>query len=430
MDAVTTVGFAILFFALIMVSVALHEVGHMVPAKLFGVRVPQYFVGFGPNIWSTTRGETEYGLKWFPLGGYVRLLGMYPPGSKREGKPNRLGELADLARSQEWDGITPQDVADGRLFYQKKTWQKLIVMFGGPFMNILLAFALFWGITGLYGVYRAQTTIAYVQECIVPADATRTTCEPGDQPTPALAAGLQAGDRVIWFNGTEVTSYDQLSALIRANLDNEARIAVVRGGAEVELTPVHTVITGVRDQLDPSRRVSAGWLGVSPEQVLTKGGPVEVLGDMGTMTVQSLSALAQFPVLVWNVLADLVTGQPRDIYGPISIVGASTVAGQVIADEDLDWQAKAVTFTSLLASINLFLAIFNLVPLPPLDGGHMAGAVWEWLRRRGAKLLGRPDPGHFDTARLLPVAYAVAAVLLLSGVILILADIISPMQLF
>ncbi|MCW5953255.1 MAG: RIP metalloprotease, partial [Propionibacteriaceae bacterium] len=247
---------------------------------------------------------------------------------------------------------------------------------------------------------------------------------------PAAQAGLRAGDRVIEFNGIAITSYDQLSGLIRANLDGEARIAVERDGARVDLTPVDTVITGVRDTWDPSRIVPAGFLGVSPEFVLTRGGPLDALSDMTTMAGQSLVALAQLPVKVWNLTVDLVTGQPRDIYGPISILGASQVAGQVIAQDDMSWQARAVTFASLLGSINLFLAIFNLVPLPPLDGGHMLGAVWEWLRRQGAKLLGRPDPGPVDTAKLLPIAYAVGGLLLLSGIVLILADIISPLQLF
>ena len=429
MELLITIGFGIVFFALIMLSVALHEVGHMVPAKRFGVRVPQYMVGFGPTLWSVKRGETEYGIKGFPLGGYVRLLGMYPPGSKRAGKAGRVAELADAARAQEWSEITPQDVADGRLFYQKKTWQKLVVMFGGPFMNILIAFGLFWGITALYGINRAQTTIYHVSQCII-ADGSQRDCEPGDPPTPAARAGLLAGDKVIEFNGQAIANYDQLSGLIRANLDGEARIVVERAGARVELTPVNTVITGVRDTWDPSRIVPAGFLGVSPEFTLVKGGPLDALSDMATMAGQSLVALAQLPVKVWNLVVDLVTGQPRDIYGPISILGASQVAGQVIAQDGMSWQARAVTFASLLGSINLFLAIFNLVPLPPLDGGHMLGAVWEWLRRQGARLLGRPDPGPVDTAKLLPIAYAVGGLLLLSGIVLILADIISPLQLF
>ncbi|MFT4111113.1 M50 family metallopeptidase [Propionicimonas sp.] len=429
MDTFVVIGFGIAFFALIMLSVALHEIGHMVPAKLFGVRVPRYFVGFGPTLWSTKRGDTEYGVKAFPLGGFVQLLGMYPPRQDGRRRRTRLAEFADSAREVEWEDITPQDVADERLFYQKRTWQKLVVMAGGPAMNLLIAFLLLLGVTAGYGAVRAQTTIAYVQACVI-TDATRTECAASDPASPAAEAGLQVGDRVVSFNGTAITSYDQLSGLIRANLDGEARLVVERDGAQVALTPVHTVVNSVADTLDPSTTVQAGWLGVSPERVLVKGGPVDVISDMWTLTKQSVVALAQFPVRVWHVVSDMVTGQPRSPYDPISIVGASTVAGQVVASGDVGWPAKAATFFSLLASVNLFLALFNFLPLPPLDGGHIAGALYEGARRRLAKLFGRRDPGFFDTAKLLPVAYAVGGLLLVSGVALILADIISPVQLF
>jgi membrane-associated protease RseP (regulator of RpoE activity) len=429
MDVLTVVGFAIAFFALIMVSVALHEIGHMVPAKRFGVRVPRYFVGFGPTLWSTRRGDTEYGIKAFPLGGFVQLLGMYPPRPDGRRRRTRLADFADAARDAEWEDISPADVEGERLFYQKKTWQKLVVMAGGPAMNLLIAFVLLLGVTSLYGVVRPQTTIAYVQQCVL-TDASRTECTAADPPSPAAQAGLRPGDRVVSFNGTPITSYGQLSGLIRANLGGEARLVVERGGETVELVPVHTAVTAVPDTLDPGARVQAGWLGVSPERVLVKGGPVEVLADMWTMTQQSAVALVQFPVKVWNVVWNMVTGQPRSLYDPISILGASTVAGQVVASGEVGLAEKVVTFISLLASVNLFLALFNFIPLPPLDGGHIAGAIYEWLRRAAAKVFRRRDPGFFDTARLLPVAYTVGALLLLSGVALILADIISPVQLF
>ncbi|MCA0296015.1 MAG: site-2 protease family protein [Actinobacteria bacterium] len=429
METLTVIGFAIAFFALIMASVALHEIGHMVPAKRFGVRVPRYFVGFGPTMWSTKRGDTEYGIKWFPLGGFVQLLGMYPPRPDGKRRRTRLADFADTARSAEWEDITPTDVENERLFYQKKTWQKLVVMAGGPVMNLLIAFVLLLGVTATYGVARSQTTVAYVQACVL-TDPTRTECTAADPVSPAAAAGLQVGDKVVSFNGVAITSYAQLSSLIRANLDNEARIVVERNGAEVALTPVHTVVNSVADTLDPGARVQAGWLGVSPQRELERGGPVEVLGDMWTMTQQSVVALVQFPVKVWHVVYGMATGQPRSVYDPISILGASTVAGQVVASGEVTLPEKVATFTTLLASVNLFLALFNFVPLPPLDGGHIAGALYEWARRKVAKLFGRRDPGFFDTAKLLPVAYAVGALLLLSGVALILADIISPVQLF
>lgn len=429
MEVLTVIGFAIGFFALIMVSVGLHEIGHMVPAKLFGVRVPKYFIGFGPTLWSTTRGETEYGLKWFPLGGFVRLLGMYPPTPDGRKRRTRLSDFADGARASEWEEITEADVADQRLFYQKRTWQKLIVMAGGPTMNLLIAFVLLLGVTAGYGVMRPQTTVGYVQQCII-TEPSRTECLPTDAKTPAAQAGLQVGDRVVSFNGVAITSYTQLSDLIRANLDGVAQLVVERNGQTVALPAVHTSINNLPDRLDPSHTVRAGWMGISPQQVLVKGGPAEVLSDMWTMTQQSVVALVQFPVKVWHVVYGMATGQPRDVYDPISIVGASQVAGQVAGDDELNLGQKFATYAALLASVNLFLAIFNFVPLPPLDGGHIAGALWEALRRGLAKVFRRPDPGYFDTAKLLPIAYGVGGLLLISGVALIVADIVSPLQLF
>ena len=148
---------AVLFFALVMASIALHEIGHLVPGKIFDVKTTQYFVGFGRTLWSRRMGETEYGVKAIPLGGYVRFVGMYPPaadhpGQVRAARTGIFQTMADNARAAEWETIRPED--DGRLFYQKKTWQKLIIMAGGPTMNLLLAFAFLFGVTATYGVYR------------------------------------------------------------------------------------------------------------------------------------------------------------------------------------------------------------------------------------------------------------------------------------
>ncbi|MFZ1411648.1 MAG: site-2 protease family protein [Micropruina sp.] len=429
MTAVVTVAFGLAFFALILVSIALHEIGHMLPAKAFGVRVPKYFVGFGPTMWSVTRGETEYGIKWIPLGGFVRLLGMYPPGRPHR-TVTRLSALADGAREYEWSEITDADVRDERLLYQKKTWQKLVVMAGGPMMNVLIAFLLFWAILALHGTYRPQPVVAGVQDCVIYADRADPTCTPQDPTSPAKLAGLAVGDRIQSFNGTAIADYRQLVQLIRANLDGPATVVVERGGQQITLATVNTVIDGVPDLLDPGKTVAAGWFGVSPEVALVKGGPVEAAGQMGELTQASFSALLQFPVKVYNVIADLVTGQPRDIYGPMSILGASITAGEVAANDDLSISDRVVLFASLLASVNLFLAVFNFLPLPPLDGGHIAGALYEKARRLTARALSRPDPGPFDTATLLPVAYVVGGFLILSGVALIIADILSPIQIF
>ncbi|HET9647575.1 MAG TPA: M50 family metallopeptidase [Microlunatus sp.] len=432
MDWVIYLAGALVFFALVMASIALHEIGHLIPGKLFGVKTTQYFVGFGKTLWSKKVGETEYGVKAVPLGGYVRFVGMFPPAKENPTKIRAYATgpfrgLADTARAAEWQDIQPED--EGRLFYQKKSWQKIVVMASGPMMNVLLAFVILVGVGLTYGVYRAQPVVHAVQECIVAADATDTSCA-GKPETPAAQSGIQPGDRIVTFNGQAVSSWDDVSTLIRANLDQPVTLTVERNGQTVQLPTVNTVINGVPDRWDPSKRVAAGFFGIEPVVQRERSGPISVLGDMWTMTEQTAHALASFPVKVYYTAYNLVTGQPRDIYGPMSIVGASRAAGEVAATNQLTAADKVATMFTLLGSVNLFVALFNFIPLLPLDGGHIAGALYEALRRSLARLFGRPDPGYVDTARMMPLAYAVGGVILLSGVVLILADLIDPIRLF
>lgn len=428
MTLLLTILLAIVFFVLIMACIALHEVGHFVPAKLFGVRTTQFFVGFGRTVWSRTKGETEYGLKAFPLGGFVRMLGMFPPERPSDRPKGWLTRMADRARSYEYEEITPAD--DGRLFHQKPVWQRIIIMLGGPTMNLLIAFLIFLGINVFHGTWQSTTTITVVNDCIIPADRTPATCQPGDPETPAKRAGVQVGDRVVSFNGVTINDWTQLGDLIRANGAGPARLVVERDGKVVELPEVATVIQTLPDRLNPRATVEAGFMGFSPDRALIKGGPVETVDQMWFYTRSSMAALAAFPVNVWNVGVDLVTGQERDVNGPISILGASRVAGEIATVEGLTTSDRIASFAGLLASVNLFLFIFNLVPLLPLDGGHVAGALYEALRRGVARLRGKVDPGPVDTAKLLPVAYVVGGFLLVTGLVLILADLISPVKLF
>ncbi|AFN47213.1 M50 family metallopeptidase [Arachnia propionica] len=428
MNTLVLIGLALLFFALIMVSIALHEIGHLVPAKIFGVKVTQYFVGFGRTIWSRKRGETEYGFKLFPLGGYVRLVGMYPPEKQSDKPKGWLTRLADRARSYEYEEITPAD--DGRLFHQKPVWQKVIVMLGGPAMNLLLAFLIFLGINLFHGTWQLTLNVTVVNDCVIPAGRTPATCQDGDPQTPAKQAGVMVGDKVVAFNGHRVSTWDELTDLIRANRDGAATLTVERDGRTMELPTVNTIIQSVPDRLDPTSRVEAGFLGVSPSRELVRGGVIETAGQMWNITRMSLVALASFPVRVWNVGVGLATGAERDINSPISVVGASRVAGEIAVADSVPIQDRVASWLSLLGSVNLFVALLNLVPLLPLDGGHIAGALYEALRRGLARLRGKSDPGPVDTAKMLPVAYLVGGFLLIGGVVLILADIISPIKLF
>ena len=410
------------FFALMMASIALHEVGHLLPAKLFGVKVPMYFVGFGKRIWSVRRGETEYGIKWIWLGGYVRLVGMYPPG--KPGRTGRLAEWADGAREAERDDITETDIRTGRLFYQKKSWQKLIIMAGGPIMNIVLAFFIFLGINLAYGQQQQTLSVSAVTECLDPAPAACVA-------PPAKQAGVQVGDTVVALNGASVTTWRELVTLVRAQGAGELTFIVDRPGqGHVTLATVHGVLRQLTDLDDQSKTVTAGFAGMSSGVTTIHVGPVGTAQEMWTMTTQSVAALGTFPQKVFMTGYDLVTGKPRDANGPLSVVGASVAASELATTNQLTVGGRIASYFSLLGAVNLFVAILNLVPLLPFDGGHIAGALWEALRRAMARLFKRPDPGFFDTAWLLPVAYVVGAFLVIAGVILVVADIVSPIRIF
>ncbi|MDR0284510.1 MAG: site-2 protease family protein [Propionibacteriaceae bacterium] len=416
---VTVIG-ALIFFALILISVGLHEVGHFIPGKLFRVRVLQFFIGFGKNLWSTQRGETQYGIKVFPLGGYVRLLGMYPPA--RPGKDTWLKRVADGAREAEWEDITDADVAGHRLYFQKPLWQRLIIMFSGVAMNLLLAFGLFLGVNLAYGQPATSMQIARVWECVDPA---ASECEP----TPASVMGLQAGDRVTAFNGTTYHAWADLTAAVRANGAGAIQLTVIRDGATVELPAVKGLVAAVTDPDRPNQTIQAGYLGVTAATAMVKAGPGETARQMWQMTTQSVGAIIRLPVTAVNVVINLVTGEPRDPNSPMSIFGASVIAGDV-ASADAPLGSRVAFYLQLLGSVNLFVGLINLVPLLPFDGGHVAAGLYEGVRRGIAKVRGQADPGPADTARLLPLTYVVSGLLLVIGVILIVADIVSPISIF
>ncbi|MFI5734788.1 M50 family metallopeptidase [Kribbella sp. NPDC051587] len=425
----------IVVFALgIIVSVALHELGHMLPAKAFGMKVTQFFVGFGRTVWSVKRGETEYGFKSIPAGGFVRIIGMLPPAKGdapnkvRKASTGPIQSIAENARNAEYETIDPAD--DGRLFYQKVWWKKLIVMASGPLVNVVIAFLLFGGLFMLYGANVAQTTVSTVTDCVIPASQASADrkCTNTDTVSPAKTAGFQVGDKILSFNGTQISSWDQLTPLIRANTDKPATIVVERNGAQQTLQ-TKTIINQVPKEAGSDEIVSVGFLGVSPEMKLERQGPGFVVDKMGELTVATVKAIGNFPAKLVGVAKSIVGGE-RDQNSPMSVVGASRVAGEIASNQSLSGGERIAFLVSLLASLNLFLALFNFIPLLPLDGGHMIGAIWEGVRRGFAKLFGRPDPGYVDVAKLLPIAYVMASVITVMGVLLVIADIVNPIRLF
>ncbi|MDR7160272.1 site-2 protease family protein [Arthrobacter sp. BE255] len=422
-------------------SIALHEVGHLVPAKLFKVRVTKYMIGFGPTLWSKRKGETEYGVKAIPLGGYVSMIGMYPP-NKEDGtvRPSSTGmfqTLATEARSMAHEEVGPADA--NRVFYRLPVWKKVIVMLGGPAMNLLIGLALTAVLLMGFGIATPTTTIADVSKCQVAAGETVDPDSADCQLTPAAAAGLLPNDQVTSFDGKTVTSWDQLTEWIRASAGKEVSITVERGGAPVTttVTPVLSArpILGVdgRQAKDDAGNLlyqDVGFLGIGAQSELVAQPASAVLPMAGENIRQVAGVVLNLPARVVGVAKAAFSEEPRDPNGPISVVGVGRVAGEVAAMEDVPLQSRLGALVGLLAGLNFALAVFNLVPLLPLDGGHVAGALYEGARRRVAKVLGKPDPGAFDIAKLLPATYVVAALLMGMSALLIYADIVKPINLF
>ncbi|WP_418059525.1 M50 family metallopeptidase [Pimelobacter simplex] len=443
----------VVFAVAILASIGLHELGHMIPAKAFGGKVTQYFIGFGPTVWSKQVGETEYGVKAIPLGGYVKIVGMLPPGAEqladeagvdehgnqvlkvRKSNTGMFTQLISDARAAEWELVRPEDT--DRLFYKMAWWKKVIVMGGGPMVNIAIAFLIFAGVFATYGNpsdQKSELTISEVQGCVIPVDENGRTCtedEIATSPTPAYAAGLQKGDRFVSFNGTTITTWEQLQKLIRSNDDGEATIVVERGGEQLTLatrTKVEPRFLEAEDR-EKKKTTEVGFLGVSPVTHPTTGGVFYTAGQMGHMTVEVVKSLATLPVKVWDVAKAIVGVEKRDPAGPVSIVGGGRLAGETASHDEISSRDKVLSLLMLVAGFNFFIGMLNLVPLLPLDGGHIASALWEAVRRGRARLFRRPDPGYVDAAKLLPIAYVVASALLVMGLVLIVADIVVPVHL-
>lgn len=437
MDWLVVVGM-LLFVVGLMLSVALHELGHMVPAKLFGIKVTQYMVGFGRTVWSRRRGETEYGVKAIPLGGSIRMIGMFPP--EPGGDPNKLRRastgpiqaLIEDARKASREEIQPGD--DDRLFYRKPWWKKLIVMLGGPAMNVILALVLAGGVLMTFGNPEKPVlapTVSSVSECVIPASEQRAECEPSDTAAPAAAAGFQPGDHIVSFNGHPVTSWEQVSAEIRAAGAGPVRIGVERDGTELTLRPTLAMAERPAEgsTAEDPQYVEVGFLGVSP---IVDGYETEDIGGVlawsGSFIGRVVEAMAGIPERMGNVWDAAFGGAERDPNTPVSIVGAGRIGGEIVSV--LEGAERIVTFIMLLATFNMAIAVFNLIPLLPLDGGHAAGAIWEGIKRAFARVARRPVPRPVDVAKGLPIAYGVAFVMIGMAVLLIYADIVNPIRLF
>ncbi|HVF19554.1 MAG TPA: site-2 protease family protein [Mycobacteriales bacterium] len=392
-------GMGVLAFVVaIIFSIALHELGHLATAKAFGMKATQYFIGFGPRIWSFRRGETEYGVKAIPAGGYVKIVGM-----------------------TELEELEPED--EDRAFWRQPAPQRSVVLVAGSAMHFVLAAVVFAVALILVGVPTGEvtTTVEAVSTCI-PADP-KAECAATDARAPAAVAGVEPGDRVVSYNGVAVDKWEQFTGRVRATAAGPAELVVERDGAELTL-PLEVVRVTRPDLDDPEKTVEVGALGLLPREETRRYGVVAGLGKtaeaMGESFAGTGKALVRLPASIPKLFDATFGDGVRDPEGAVSLLGAGQIANAAAKS------GQVAIFLSLIASINVFIGVFNLLPLLPLDGGHLAILGFEQGRKRVYGLIGRPDPGRVDLRKLLPAAYTFIVFLIALQVLVLYADVANP----
>lgn len=402
-------------FALaILVSVSLHEAGHMLTAKRFGMKVTRYFVGFGPTVWSFRRGETEYGLKAIPLGGFCKIVGMTPQD----------------------DDVDPAD--EPRAMWRFSLWKRTVVMSAGSVAHFLLAIITLWLAAIFMGLPNPDypTTQAEIRDeparielapCVVRENPPNRACQPGDPASPAAQANLRNGDVITAIGSNPVANWGQMLDVVRATRPGPVQVSYVRDGAthtvQVNLAEVQRPPQDAAD--GPVGPVSALGVGLGTPPTITYG-PISAFGATadftGDMAVNTAKALQRIPQKIPALWAAII-GEERDVDTPISVVGASRLGGEAV--QHGLWEV----FVLLFISLNFFIGVFNLLPLLPMDGGHIAIAWFERARSWLFARLGKPDPGRVDYFKLMPVTYALILIGGAFTLLTITADVVNPITL-
>jgi membrane-associated protease RseP (regulator of RpoE activity) len=358
----------------IVTMVMVHEGGHFLAAKATGMKATEFFFGFGPKLWSTRRGETEYGVKAIPLGGYVRIIGMNP-----------------------YEEVAEADL--GRTYREQPFWAKSVVVLAGVVSHFVVAFMIFFAVATLIGSEEVTTTVAAVQN----------TLEDGSA-TPAAAAGIRPGDTILRIGGVETDSWDEIVQEIRANPGATLIIRVERDSDEV-------LLTATLAALDDDAGGKRGFLGITPGTEHNRLNPAAAFIDagasVGRATQASVSGMWQLFSGLGDLIQATISGDTETINRtrPASPIGLVRIGAQT--------QEFGLGFTlELVALVNIFVGLFNLIPIYPLDGGHFSVAVYEKVRGREA-----------DVAKLAPIAAAVVIFMVLLSVLAIYLDIANPFTL-
>ena len=372
------------FVIALLLSVMVHELGHLLTAKKFGMKVTEFFLGFGTRIWSFKRGETEYGLKAIPAGGYCRIEGMDPDEVMQPGQEHRS-------------------------FYKASSGKKLIVLGAGSFAHFILGFLLIFILLAGVGVNALTPKIADV----IPKSA-------------AEAAGFQKGDEILEINGEPVSDWSKDAATIRESKGAELTFLVKRGTEQLIILAA-PILTKV------SNSESRYLLGVMNEVGSKRIDPLKSFTSSASltweMTTSSAKALVQLPSKLPELWGQTFGGEERQSDGLVGVVGVARVSGEAAASGELTLTQRIGTLILIVASLNIFVGLFNLLPILPLDGGHMAIAIADEIRALFARLRGRSRPAGIDVKVLTPVTMVVFVLLAAMTVLLLIADIFNPISL-
>lgn len=393
----------IVLFALgICLTVALHEAGHMLTARAFGMRVRRFFIGFGPTLWSFKKNKTEYGVAALPLGGFCDIAGM----------------------TAQDDFITEEERP--YVMYKKPGWQRIIVLSGGVAVNLILGFLILFVVAQTAGLANPNADVRPVVDEVTCSADQLDNGELGECAGLGAgeAAGIEVGDRILTLNGQEVATFEQLREEVLVRPGETVTIGVERGAQVLEL-PV--TLDSVQ-RIVGGEMVEAGAIGLAqkPLDIIEKHGFISAFPATWNYSMYMLDAtvhgIAEFPSKIPGVVASIF-GAERDVEGPMSVVGASRVGGELV--EANLWAA----FFMMLASLNYFLALFNLIPLPPFDGGHIAVVIYEKIRDFFRKIQSKAPAGPADYTKLMPVTYVIAAALMSVAAVIIVADFVNPIKL-
>ena len=368
------------FIAALLLSVMIHEFGHYLTAKRYGMKVSEFFLGFGARIWSTKRGETEFGLKAIPAGGYCKIEGMTPNDVMPEGE-------------------------ESRAFYTAKSSQKLIVLGAGSFLHFVLGYILLFVLFAGVGTNQLLPTINQVVK-----------------ESAAQSAGILAGDEVLSINGKQIENWYKDVQIIRNSNGAPLTLLIKRGTEEITISASAKLET-----IDGTERYVLGIIndvGIKRSDLATAAKNSAIVTK--DFLVQSVKSLIKLPSKIPALWGQAVSGETRDPNGLVGVVGVARVSGQAVGSDALSITERLSTFILIIASLNIFVGLFNLLPILPLDGGHMAVAIADEIRAFIARLRGRARPAAIDVTLLTPITMVVFVILAALTVLLLIADIVNP----